>query len=594
MKHMVENIFSVKNQYINSQKYKIVRILGAKMKFKTSKNCSSQQVEQYNITTIDYVISMLKAYNIRYIVSAPGAQNAYFNYIVQNDSFFKVFSVVDERSAAYVALGIAEEKLEPVVVTCTGATASRNFLSAFTEAYYRKIPIIALTFFNYANNRFNLSAQFVDRSITQNDIKELSVELPKIYDDVDRKRCIAYCNAVLTTLHIKHKPVHINCPSTHNYHQLQNKITTKYTHPMQDIWTTSIYNKDNIDNIDFSAYKGKNICVVIGSHPKFDTKTLQTISEFASNCSVPIFCDHTSNYNGKNKILVAQTWLVGLDVKPDLIIDIGDVAEYSALHIYTDDVEVWRVASDGEFKCRYDKPVTKTFVCSEFDFFNFLKSKFNNHKYYNTIKPTFDGIAYPDLPLSMPYICKCISQYIPKNSFLEVAILNAIRNMNYFSLDESVDISSNVGGFGIDGAVSTLVGHSMVSDRKCFGIIGDLAFFYDMNIVGNRHIGNNLRIILVNNSMGVEFRLNPILETSFNENTNKFVAAANHNKGGAKGWAESCGFDYICATTKEEFDEKIVSFCSDNSDKPILFEVFTKDIDEKDGLRITIDYNKQK
>lgn len=98
----------------------------------------------YNV--VHYVIAMLKQYGIKNIVASPGTQNAYFNYFVQEDPYFNCYSVIDERSAAYVATGIAYETGVPVVITCTEATASRNYLSAMTEAYYKKLPIVALTF----------------------------------------------------------------------------------------------------------------------------------------------------------------------------------------------------------------------------------------------------------------------------------------------------------------------------------------------------------------------------------------------------------------------------------------------------------------
>ncbi|MBQ7126339.1 hypothetical protein IJO12_04565, partial [bacterium] len=104
-----------------------------------------------NDKTIYYLISMLKAYGIKNIVASPGMQNSKFNAVVQEDDFFSCYSVVDERSAAYFATGISYETTQSVVITCTGATASRNYLSALTEAYYRKIPIIAITFYNSAH-----------------------------------------------------------------------------------------------------------------------------------------------------------------------------------------------------------------------------------------------------------------------------------------------------------------------------------------------------------------------------------------------------------------------------------------------------------
>jgi len=137
---------------------------------------------KYN--TFHYVISLLKAYGITDIVASPGTQNSTFNYLVQEDSDFNCYSIVDERSAVYVAIGIAQEKQTPVVITCTGATASRNYMSGLTEAYYRNIPIIALTFYNPRSNNFNMSPQYLDRSVSQNDIKAMSIHLPELKDNI--------------------------------------------------------------------------------------------------------------------------------------------------------------------------------------------------------------------------------------------------------------------------------------------------------------------------------------------------------------------------------------------------------------------------
>ena len=133
-------------------------------------------MEKFN--TLHYVLAVLKAYKIKYLVGSPGSQNSTFNYLVQEDPQFKCYSVVDERSAVYVACGIAAESQEPVVVTCTGATSARNYDSGLTEAYYSEIPIIALTFYNPYSNQFSMSPQYTDRSVSSNDIKAISVHLP--------------------------------------------------------------------------------------------------------------------------------------------------------------------------------------------------------------------------------------------------------------------------------------------------------------------------------------------------------------------------------------------------------------------------------
>ena len=98
-----------------------------------------------NERSVQLLISLLKQHNIKRVVASPGATNITFVGSLQNDAFFEIYSCVDERSAAYMACGLAAETGEPVVLSCTGATASRNYVPALTEAFYRKLPVLAVT-----------------------------------------------------------------------------------------------------------------------------------------------------------------------------------------------------------------------------------------------------------------------------------------------------------------------------------------------------------------------------------------------------------------------------------------------------------------
>ena len=109
------------------------------------------------------VISLLKAHGIRKIIASPGATNIGFVASVQIDSYFEVYSCVDERSAAYMACGMAAESGEPVVISCTGATSSRNYMPGLTEAFYRKLPILAITSSRGENLIGHLKPQVTDR-----------------------------------------------------------------------------------------------------------------------------------------------------------------------------------------------------------------------------------------------------------------------------------------------------------------------------------------------------------------------------------------------------------------------------------------------
>lgn len=536
-----------------------------------------------NYNTLHYIIAELKKYGIKHIIASPGSQNSTFNYIVQEDPFFKCYSVIDERSAVYVALGISQDTKEPVVITCTGATAARNYMSGMTEAYYRNIPIIALTFYNPKLNKYSMLPQYTDRTVSQNDIKAVSIHLPEIKDNDDKIFVLTNTNMAISTAKYISKPVHINCPSAYNY---------DIKEIPSDIWSSEYIFENYVSEV--SNLKGKKIAVYIGEHKKFSEEEANSLSEFASSWDAPVFCDHSSNYHGKNKVLISQFSDLTTSIdKPDLIIDIGGISGIYRKGGIFNRVEYWRISEDCTYKTRHNVPLSKLFIGKEKNIFKELKNDNNPViNYYSLINMQIKKIREPELPLSMPLICQHLAKNIPDNSSLHLAILSAFTSMNFFNLKENIDVSCNVGGFGIDGPVSTAVGQSLANkNKKIFCLTGDLAFFYDMNALGIRHIKDNLRIIINNNNKGVLFRLNNLHENGYGEKTDILVAAAGHNRGGAKGWVESCGFKYLSARTKYEFEAQIENFCNKDYNQPVVFEIFTTTDDEKKGINTMLHKN---
>ena len=533
------------------------------------------------------VLSLLKEYGIKKIVVSPGWTNVPISMTVQNDPWFEVYSVVDERSAAYFATGLAFESNEPVVISCTGATASRNYIPALTEAYYRNIPIIALTSQAHINHDIrNFAPQSTDRSVSQNDIKKISVMLPHIKDQKDYNRCEVLINDALIKATTKgNGPVHINLPVNH----------TDFSIDQEQIDVTKIEYYDEQKMTDDIALLrkellDKKIGILIGAHNKFSESTTKAMNDFIDSYNVVVFTDHTSNYVGRNQVVTGRIFdLLNSKNDPDIWIDMGSVTGDYSVPPHIEGKNTWRISENGEIVQRNFEKVQKIFDCKEEFFFNSLsdkKSK-NSNQYYKEICKELKRIKIPDIPLSNTFIAGELAKNIPKKSSLHLGILNSLRNMNFYELDQSIDSTANVGGFGIDGPISTIIGQSMVDKEKIyFGLVGDLAFFYDMNALGIRHISNNVRIILVNNGLGAEFRVNPSLEQQFGEKTNKFIAAEGHN-GSAKAWAKSMGFEYITADSKEQFSKQIKGFCSSDVDafsKPVIFEVFTTAENEQIGL----------
>ncbi|MCR6653792.1 MAG: thiamine pyrophosphate-dependent enzyme [Cellvibrionaceae bacterium] len=248
-----------------------------------------------------------------------------------------------------------------------------------------------------------------------------------------------------------------------------------------------------------------------------------------------------------------------VDFRPDILIHVGEVSgDYSSLSLSSN--SVWRVSVDGEIRDTFSK-LSYVFEMKEVDFFNIYSvGKPGDDSYLNACKECLSRLreGIPDMPFSNIWAASQLASRIPEKSTIHFAILNSLRAWNYFEIPPSVESHSNVGGFGIDGCLSSLIGASLANPNKLyFCVIGDLAFFYDMNVLGNRHIGNNLRILIVNNGTGNEFKQYNHHAAYFGESADEFIAAAGHfgNKSSilVRHYSQALGFDYLTASNKAEF-----------------------------------------
>lgn len=540
------------------------------------------------------IVSLLKSYGIRKVIASPGTTNVALISSLQADSYFQMYSAVDERGAAYMACGLAAESNEPVVISCTGATASRNYLSGLTEAYYRKLPILAITSTQPIRNVGHHVAQVIDRSSIQKDVAKLSVNLPVVKDDNDFWECEVKVNQALGEL-TRHGggPAHINLPTTYS-----KNFEEKGLPKVRMIKRITI-------NDEFPDIGSGRIVVLIGSHPKWSEYQTNALDKFCDSNNAVVFCEHSSNYRGKywiqTCILTGQNYEAFRTVIPDLIIDIGEIngETYNGKIVKN---KVWRVSLDGEIRDRYKK-LEYVFEMSEQSFFEHYSNKENKeNKFFNEVKTLSENLfkQIPELPFSNIWLASQLAHKLPDQSVIHFGILNSLRSWNFFKIPKSVLSDSNSGGYGIDGCLSSLIGASLFNPKKIiYSIIGDLAFFYDLNSIGNRHVGNNLRILLVNNGKGTEFRQFMNMAYQHGDKTDEYIAAGGHfgNKSNklVKNYAENLGFNYISATNKAEFEKVYEKFISkDLSDKSIIFEVFTNNIDENDALLKMVSINSDK
>lgn len=533
------------------------------------------------------LVALLKAHGIKKIIASPGTTNMALVVSLRHDPFFEIYSSVDERSAAYLACGLAAESGEPVVISCTGATASRNYLSGLTEAYYRKLPILAITSTQALSKVGHHVAQVIDRSSIQKDVAKHSIALPIVKDDNDLWDCEVKVNeAILELFRNGGGPVHINLPTTYST-----------TYSAKELPSVKVINRITIEDNFPELPKGK-VAIFVGSHGIWDKNQINAIDKFCSLNNSVVFCDHTSGYKGKYRVLISllgsQHLLDKSSFTPDVLIHIGEISgDYSGLSL--GGKQIWRVSKDGEIRDTFSK-LRYVFEMSESIFF----TNYSN----NNIKPKDDSYLklckeqllslnsdFPDVPFSNIWFASKMAHKLPENSCIHFAILNSLRSWNLFEIPQTVNSSSNVGGFGIDGCVSSLVGASFNNPNKIyFGVIGDLAFFYDMNVIGNRHLSNNIRILLVNNGKGTEFRQFNHKAAQFEDAADEFIAAGGHfgnkSKNLVKNYVTDLGFEYFSATNKNEFEKVYDKFLSPKmNNKPMVFEVFTNNEDESDALQ---------
>lgn len=541
---------------------------------------------------VQLLMALLKEHQIKKVIASPGTTNLEFMASLQQDDFFEVFSCVDERSAAYMACGLAAETGEPVVITCTEATASRNYYSGMTEAYHRKLPILAVTGLHDYSCVGNLEPQVVDRSVSPNDSMRRKINLPVIKDENDEKQSELLINTAILELK-RHGggPIHMNMPWG----------GAKFDFSVRELPSVSVINRYTIDDTLPELTSGK-IAVVCGSHNEWTERQRKAIDNFCAQHDAVVFCDHGSKYYGKYRVqgtpIAYQKPSYEVLQNIDVVIHIGEeIGDDNFSKKIRGAKQTWRVSPDGEIRDTF-KNLSKVFEMQEHQFFEAYATETGVVKdtYYKECAALLEKLRgnIPNLPFSSIYVASQVSAKLPENSVIHFGVSDTIRAWNLFALPATVRSSCNLGCRGIDGCVSALIGASFADRNKLyFGVVGDLTFFYDMNSLGNRHVGSNLRLIVVNNDGGNIFRHNghpSQVWLGFDE-ANKYIAAAGHfgkkSPDLLKNYAENLGFEYLTASDAKEFEQALERFTTPEiTEKPMLFEIFTESQNDSNAFQM--------
>ena len=534
------------------------------------------------LKTYQIIIALLKKYGIKHCVLSAGSRNVPFVHSIEEDPDFHCYSVVDERSAGYFALGLAQELNEPVVISCTSSTATCNYWPPVAEAFYQDVPIVVLT----SDRDPEMLGQWEDQMIDQVGMYDRhvrkSVNLPIIHDHDDEIYCQRLVNEALLELnHHGTGPVHINVPmkSYNNSFNIKKlPEVTKFERLCLDsekaLWDT------NIETLK----KAKRILVTCGQNSYASPDLKKSLSEFFKKYNSTISVEYMSNVDleeGLNlNVCMDARYVTNKKVKellPDIVISFGGnifSGIKEQLRKFDGEFEHWLIQEDGRVVDLY-KSITTIFECKPEYFFQYCVESAgtaeNDLVYHKEMKQYVDSVAYPDFPYSHVYAIKEVVEKIPSDSILHLSINDSIRIANFFKLNPNIKTYANIGTHGIDGCLSSFLGQAAAVDKPSFLVIGDLAFFYDMNALRLRHIGNNVHILLINNEGGSEFYFNHMWK---NNASDLHTTARHHTK--AEGWVRSNNFIYLSAHDKESLGAALQEFMRDDLDAPVFLEVFTE------------------
>ncbi len=535
---------------------------------------------------IQQLASLMLAHDVTDVVISPGSRNAPMINTFASHPSFCCRNVVDERSAAYFALGLALSKQKPVALVCSSGTAPLNYAPAVAEAFYQHIPLIVLT----ADRPEYWIDQSENQCINQKNIyqnfskKNVVLPLPETEKDLwYAARMINECLNAATNGQAG--PVHINIPLEEPLHQMLDAELPSIKY-IQQCSTLSVLPGNELENLASEINQAKKILVLAGqqnTNPGLENNLSDfcrqsgavVLTEHLSNLSDPLFCSNVDN------LMTAIQEDRTEDFQPDLLISFGGTFVSKSIKQFLrkyKTAEHWHLSASGEHFDTYQS-LTHVIPVDAADFFEsvneIIDSKQNDYqqlwlnkeKHVNALRDSFtQQIPFCDLK-----VFGQLANSIPANSVIHLGNSSPVRYALVCSPVSGAQYFSNRGTSGIDGCVSTAVGFASESEKINTVIVGDLSFFYDSNALWNKHLKPNLRIVVIHNGGGNIFSMikGPGESPVFNEH---FFAANTHK---AEPLARAFGLDYFSANNENELIDALNKFYSPDQQNPALLEVFT-------------------
>ncbi len=557
------------------------------------------------------IVALCEAKGINHIVISPGSRNAPLTIGFTEHPEMHCYSIVDERSAAFFALGIAQQFCRPVALVCTSGSALLNYYPAIAEAFYSDIPLVILSADrpieridigdgqtirqrNVFENHILYSANLYSEIVPETEVVDSKVKQKHHEAQKHNEREI---NLALNVSIEKKGPVHINVPF---YEPLYDKIKKPTIFPKN---IPVEYREHSISeglrtNMLTAWNQAKRKMIVIGVHAP-ESINQEWIDYLAKDPSVLVLTETTSNIHHPTHINCIDQLITSLnedefkELQPEVLLTFGGMVISKRIKAFLRKYQPethWHVD---------EKKAFDTYFCLtehiKMHPDSFLSDFLPNTKpIENSYKVHWIAIRNQRRIQHREYLKKCsytdlkafesIFEWIPDHQMIQLSNSSTVRYAQLFSLNPTWRVYCNRGTSGIDGSTSTAIGAAIGSVIPTTLITGDLSFFYDSNGLWNNYIPPNFKIILINNSGGGIFRILPGKEE--NDNFSTFFETKHHLT--ANQLCEMYGIRYIQADTISDIREGMKVLYSDTISTGLL-EIFTP---RKMNDSVLIDYFK--
>lgn len=534
------------------------------------------------------IIEICQQKGVQHIVISPGSRNAPLTIGFTNNPFFKCYSIADERCAAFFALGIAQQIQKPVAVVCTSGSAVLNYYPAVAEAFYSQIPLVVISA-DRPQNKIDIGDGQTIRQ--ENVLGNHCLYNANLREDASAEND----NHIQMALHVavtQKGPVHINAPFEEPLYETVSEIQVQPE--IVDFNTEEKHFSLGNNTIETWKKATKKLVLVGELFP--NSVEQRNLDILANDPSVVVLTEKTSNLHHPTFIDQIDTLITPFtdeDFKafqPEILLTFGGMVvskrikaflrKYKpAHHWHVDELRAYNTfgALTNHFETKINtflsQLLTENTIESSYKSSNatIWKDRVAKHQEY-TAKIPFSDFKVFD------FIC----QNLPKNSQLQVSNSSAIRYLQLFDLDKSIQVFCNRGTSGIDGSTSTAIGAASATDLPTILITGDISFLYDSNALWNNYIPKNFKIILLNNSGGGIFRILPGHQETETFNT-YFETSHQLN---ASHLAKMYGFDYFDSNDEMTLQQQYAAFLNQN-EKPSILEIFTP---EKENNGILLEF----